>query len=76
MFNPLYEAQAKLLVECIPQIAKRECFALKGEPEWDLLDIPDIERLPALQWKLINIRKMNLKKRADAFEKLRHILDT
>ena len=30
MFDPQYEAQAGLLIECIPQVAKHECFALKG----------------------------------------------
>lgn len=28
-----------------------------GEPDWSLFDIPDLSRLPAVQWKLANIRK-------------------
>lgn len=47
----------------------------KGEPEWDLLGIPDIARMSALQWKLLNIRKMDAGKRVFALEKLHHILD-
>lgn len=47
----------------------------KGEPEWDLLGIDDLERMPALQWKLLNIRKMDAGKRASALERLQRILD-
>ena len=30
----------------------------KGEPDWGLLDVPGIEHLPALQWKLENVRRL------------------
>ncbi len=30
MFNPQYDQQARLLVQCIPEVAKQDCFALKG----------------------------------------------
>jgi predicted nucleotidyltransferase component of viral defense system len=29
-----------------------------GEPDWSLTDIPDLSRLPAVQWKLANILKL------------------
>ena len=45
-----------------------------GEPEWGLLGLPGIERLPALQWKLENIRKMDKAKRAEMVEKLKKVL--
>jgi hypothetical protein len=39
---------------------KRFLISLKeGEPEWDLLGFSGLERLPALKWKLENIRKMS-----------------
>jgi hypothetical protein len=47
----------------------------QGEPEWGLLGLPGIERLPALQWKLENIRKMEKTKRAAMVKKLRKALD-
>jgi len=47
----------------------------EGEPEWDLLGIADIARMPALQWKLLNIRKMDAEKRVFALEKLHHFLN-
>lgn len=47
----------------------------EGNPRWELLGIDDIENLPAIQWKLMNILKMEKKKRAIAFEKLKGKLD-
>lgn len=43
-------------------------------PKWDLLGIPGIERLPAVQWKLQNLMKMNQKKHVEAFYKLKQCL--
>ena len=48
----------------------------EGTPRWDLLGIPGIENLPSLQWKLMNIRKMNKKKHAEYLKKLRDKLKT
>lgn len=45
-----------------------------GEPQWDLLEIDGIDKLPALQWKLTNIRKMPKEKHKEALEKLKKIL--
>lgn len=44
------------------------------EPKWDLLGIPGIERLPGVQWKLYNLRKMTPAKRMAAEELLRRKL--
>lgn len=30
----------------------------KGEPEWDLFDAPKLKDMPAIKWKLLNIRKL------------------
>jgi len=46
----------------------------QGEPEWPLLSVPGAEHLPAVQWKLINIRRMTKTKHAEAVEKLKKIL--
>ncbi len=45
-----------------------------GEPNYSLLPFENIDQLPALQWKLINIRKMDKKKHAQMLEKLRSVL--
>jgi hypothetical protein len=47
----------------------------KGVPEWNLMDIEGIDKLPALQWKLINIKRMSPKKHLESLEKLRKALN-
>jgi len=44
------------------------------EPEWELLRLPGVERLPGPQWKLYNLRKMDPTKRKAAEELLRRKL--
>ena len=46
----------------------------KALPEWHLLDIPGIDKLPAIGWKLNNIRNMDRQKHDAAVKKLRDIL--
>ncbi|MFH0908204.1 MAG: nucleotidyl transferase AbiEii/AbiGii toxin family protein [bacterium] len=46
----------------------------RGEPEWDRLGIPHLQELPALQWKVMNVQKMDGRKRAAALNKLACIL--
>jgi predicted nucleotidyltransferase component of viral defense system len=46
----------------------------KGQPEWSLMAIDGIETFPAMQWKLMNIQKMDIHKRAEALEKLQTVL--
>lgn len=74
----LLEARSKLL-ESIKQgfSSKEKQFLLSvktGEPEWSLLGIPGLEKLPALQWKLFNIKKMTEPKREAAYRKLESAL--
>ncbi|MBI4524043.1 MAG: nucleotidyl transferase AbiEii/AbiGii toxin family protein [Deltaproteobacteria bacterium] len=45
-----------------------------GEPNWSVLGIKDIEKLPAIQWKLANIRKIGAKKRGELLGKLKRTL--
>jgi len=47
----------------------------EGQPDWGALAIPGVEKLPAIQWKLMNIRKMDNRKRADSLEKLKRKLE-
>lgn len=44
------------------------------EPKWDLLGIPDVEILPAVNWKLLNLKKMESAKREEAISNLKKIL--
>ena len=45
-----------------------------GDPDWDRLGLPGIEKLPSIQWKLQNIRRMDPGKREQALESLRRVL--
>ena len=45
-----------------------------GEPDWAVLGIEGLERMPALQWKLLNIRKMDTRKRDEQLGMLKNLL--
>ena len=52
------------LVGKMPEKHRRFLLSVKGEkPEWELLDIPHVEKLPAVQWRLQNFAKADPKKR-------------
>ena len=46
----------------------------RGDPDWDLLELPHVQKLPAVKWKLHNISQMGKKKHGQAIEKLEKIL--
>ena len=46
----------------------------RGEPDWGLLNLSNVAELPAVQWKLQNVRRMASAKREQAFERLRRVL--
>lgn len=46
-------------------------------PKWELLGLPnsdEISKLPSVQWKLLNLQRMNSEKHKQAIEKLRKVL--
>jgi hypothetical protein len=64
-----------LLTDALDDDEREFLLSLKrGEPEWGRLGLAHLERLPSLQWKLINIRKMSARKRDEAFERLKEVL--
>lgn len=53
----------KMLVRALDDDEREFLVSLKrGEPEWGRLGIEHLDRLPALQWKLINVRRMEPEK--------------
>ena len=46
----------------------------KGEADWSAFPIPDVERLPAIQWKMLNLNRMDRTKRQKAEIKLEKVL--
>lgn len=47
----------------------------QGEPDWNTLNLPGIDRLPAVQWKLHNVRQISAAKRAEAVAKLEAVIE-
>jgi predicted nucleotidyltransferase component of viral defense system len=45
-----------------------------GKPQWDLLGLVDVDKLPAVRWKLINISKMSNSNYTEALEELKQKL--
>jgi len=65
----------KLINEGLTEKERLFLMSIKsGEPDWSLIDIQNIELLPAIQWKLRNIRNMDKKKQQEATDKLRNTL--
>jgi predicted nucleotidyltransferase component of viral defense system len=61
--------------ETMMDTEKRFLLSVKqGEPDWDLMPVTGIDQLPAIQWKLFNIRKMKKDKHAESLLKLRTAL--
>jgi len=46
----------------------------RKSPEWDLFPVKEIQRLPAIQWKMMNLKKMSSQKHTAAYEKLELVL--
>lgn len=46
----------------------------QGEPRWELLRVANVSELPAVQWKLHNIRLMTRDRHRAALEKLEQVL--
>ena len=46
----------------------------EGNPNFSLMNIPGIELLPGLEWKRLNIIKMDKSKHEDAMNKLKNVL--
>lgn len=46
----------------------------RGKPDWDLLGLPKVEKLPAIQWRLHNLDKITKNKRAELVAQLERVL--
>ncbi|MGB2336233.1 MAG: nucleotidyl transferase AbiEii/AbiGii toxin family protein, partial [Alcanivorax sp.] len=68
----------KVLVQVVSTMTPEEkrflCSLYEGDPQWRLLGLDGVMSLPAVKWKLQNIRKMDSAKRAASLERLRQIL--
>jgi hypothetical protein len=74
----LEEARARLVKAIREDMTDKERrFILsvkKGDPEWQLIELEGVSRLPAVQWKLLNIRKMDKARHRQALRRLEECL--
>ena len=67
--DDLLKAREDLIAELVGKMPKEHRRFLvsfkRGKPEWDLLGIPHIEKLPAVQWKMKNLAAIDPKKREE-----------
>ena len=77
--DELLETRTMLIKElknALDENDRQFLYSIKlGEPNWNLIDMKHIKHLPAIQWKLLNIRKMDKQKHQIALDKLKAVLD-
>ncbi|MEJ0063313.1 MAG: nucleotidyl transferase AbiEii/AbiGii toxin family protein [Alphaproteobacteria bacterium] len=70
----LEETREKFIKTLRASLTKQEkAFLLSfksREPDWPLLGLQDVENLPAVRWKLLNLQKMSEQKHQDAYVNL------
>jgi len=78
-YEELEAVRLRLIDDIKTQLTQEEREFLvsikRGEPNYNLLPFENLDRLPALQWKLVNIKKMDAKKHQEMLAKLRKALD-
>lgn len=76
----LEQAHANLLTRLGQLITDEDVRFLlsfkQGDPDWSLLPVDGVEQLPAVQWKLRNIRKMNSDKHRQSLDLLEEALNS
>jgi len=76
--DDLYKTREEFIADLIgnmPEEHRRFLISFeKGKPDWRLLDIPHAEQLPAVQWRLHNLAKIDGKKRELLVEALSRAL--
>lgn len=76
--DQLHSVRESLIAELRGRIgAQQKTFLLslkQGEPRWELLDLPGVQNLPAVRWKLLNLRNMPSQTRQRAIARLEKVL--
>lgn len=77
-YEELVKARADLLEKLkrgLSENDRRFLLSVKeGAPKWNLLPISGIDRLPGVQWKIQNIKRMESEKHATQVQKLKECL--
>jgi predicted nucleotidyltransferase component of viral defense system len=76
--DELIEAREELIADIVgrmPADHRRFLISIKsGKPDWALLDLPGVEALPAVRWRLENLAKLDQRKRSALIARLREVL--
>jgi len=65
----------EVMVGAMPEHHRRFLVSFKqGKPEWELLGSPEVQHLPAIAWKLQNLRQLPKARRSGLVEGLRRVL--
>lgn len=74
----LQDTRERLIAELRGRLgAQEKSFLLsvkQGEPRWELLGLDGVEDLPAVRWKLLNLRNMSRQARERAIARLERVL--
>lgn len=77
--SQLENTREELLAAMRAQITAQDVEFLlsvkRGQPDWTLVNMPGVEKLPAVRWKISNIQKMSDTKRAEALAHLAAVLN-
>ncbi|MGE4233533.1 MAG: nucleotidyl transferase AbiEii/AbiGii toxin family protein [Bacteriovoracia bacterium] len=66
------ESLVRIINKDLTDAERRFLLSIKeGTPDWALIEIDGVEKLPGIQWKLLNIKQMNKKKHKEYIEKLK-----
>ena len=75
----LVDVRERLISELRGRLGDRQkTFLLsvkRGEPRWDLIHYKEVEKLPAVAWKLLNISRMKPDAHKRAIERLEKVLN-
>ncbi|OGR81450.1 MAG: hypothetical protein A3I11_07255 [Elusimicrobia bacterium RIFCSPLOWO2_02_FULL_39_32] len=75
IYDDLMAAREKLIAIIKKDLTESERKFLVSvkemAPQWNLLGLDGIDKLPSIQWKLLNLQKMSKKKHAEALARLK-----
>jgi len=76
--DELIQTQASMIAQLIGGMPENHRAFLvsfeKGEPDWNLLNVPHAKDLPAILWRQRNLDKLNLARRAELVTSLEDVL--
>lgn len=77
--DDLLQTREEFIAELVGRMPQEHRWFLasfkRGNPDWKVLDIPHAEQLPAIQWRLQNLAKMDPKRRQRLIDDLLKALD-